>query len=277
MHLMTCHGCDRDGQIPLRIGHLTALQELTVRGSDLAVGLYVHHFFDQQGQAGAEPALPTSLRVLRFGESASRLCPFIMYPRPAAVAPVTIPVLDFHAENLVLILGRPGGAADIHGHADDCFLPDGFETLQLCTECIAFNRVRPSGVTWCPETTPPEEQLCQFFAVAPECYTDFRICAPPGKPPTAAPDVELEGDSESESEPDWNSDAESDWEAVSDNGPQSGRAVSSDGKQRGRGARFDSLGALAEAMTGTSVGGSLDICLGHDQQYVRITRPGTLA
>lgn len=263
MHPVTRHGCDRNeaGPLPLRIGHLTALQEFTVRGYDC--GSYIHHFFDQQGQAGAEPALPTSLRVLRLGDLASGLDPFFKDPTEAAVASVTIPVMELRAERVLLCFG---GSADLDGHADSSWLPPGFDSLHLCTERIALNRVRPSGVTWCPETTPPEEQLCRFFAVAPECYTEFRICTPPGGPPTASPDVELEVDLESESESDWNSDSESAWEAVSDSGPQ-----------RGRGVRFDSLGALAEAMKRTPVGGSLDICLGHDQQYVRITRPGTLA
>ena len=92
---------------PLSLGHLTALEKLTVRGATNC-DWYTRDFFEQLGRADAKPALPASLQVLRLGETAYGLCPFLwgtnyFYPWPQAPASVTIPVLELQAKGMLLM------------------------------------------------------------------------------------------------------------------------------------------------------------------------------
>jgi len=199
--------------------------------------LHTRDFIDHLGEAGPETALPASLRVLRLGEIAYQLYPFLWDTRPAAPAPVTIPVLELRASNLLLLFaGSPGS----HDHDDSCLLPTGFGSLQIVAECISLAREASQDVVWCLEDTSPAEELCRFFKVAPQCYAEIKIYAPAGGLPMAAPAIGLQ----------------------SFRGPQHSTEVA-----------FVSLEALAEVMEQTSTAGTLALSVLHDQQCLRITRP----
>ena len=233
------------GRLPLCLGHLTALEQLTIRGANC--DWYLRDFSKQLGQDGTTPALPASLTVLRLGESARGIYTFLWGnppydPLPKAPSSVTIPVLELQGDGVLLLFD---GSSTIKGdRANCCCLPPGFASLRLCTGGVDFHTTGTPNVVWRPTQTPPEEEMCRFFEVAPQCYREFTICTPTGEPPMAAPAVGLQ----------------------SHDGPEYCRRVA-----------FSGLEALADAMRRSSAAGIFDISVLHDQQCVRVTRPGTTA
>jgi len=69
--------CDREaiGRPLLCLGHMTALEELTISGGD--GDSFTRDFFRQLAQLGVEPALPPTLKVLRLGEPRQAFYPFV--------------------------------------------------------------------------------------------------------------------------------------------------------------------------------------------------------
>jgi len=232
------------GRPPLCLGHLTALEELTVHGRDC--GQLTRDFFDQLGQPGVEPALPASLKVLRLGGPAWGIHPFSWGDPPynptwpKAPAFITIPVLELHGHGMLLLFD--GSSTSQGERANSCCLPPGFESLRICTERISLHTTGTPNVVWRPKDTPPAEELCRFCEVAPQCYKEIRICAPPGGLPMAAPAIRLQ---------------------------------SHDGLEHGSTGTFGTLDSLAEAMAQCPEAGTLAISVLQDEQCLRITRSGT--
>ena len=219
-------------EAPTSLSYLTALEELTIRGEKVLRAANEYLYRPQFKRA---PRLPVSLQVLRIDVSPeARLDPFWWTFDYVASASATIPVLELRVRILTLnIVSRPPVREGCTAYNS---LPEGLSSLRLCSERIKI--ASAIGPDMGSEATA-ERELCLFFLLSPQSYTEFRVCAPDGGPPMAAPELAI------------------------------GSLIDQQLKST---ARFESLGALADAMRRTPEAQTLDIEVLQDEQCLRVTR-----
>ncbi len=221
---------------PTSLRYLMALEELTICGEECLRA--ANEFLFRPDDDPRSPLLPVSLQVLRIDASPkARLDPFWWWFDYEAAASATIPVLELRVQTLALtIFGRGREWESSTGRS--C-LPEGFSSLQLCTERIELDTCRSIDMRSSGQIVHAEQELCLFFLFAPPGYNEFRIYAPDGGPPMAAPQLKI------------------------------GSRID---QQLDCTASFHSLGVLGNAMRRTPEAQSLDIDLLQDQQCLRIVR-----